>query len=189
MSDPEQLLSDLREACLKRGVSGIKSFARTFRIYDDDRSHSLNFDEFKKGLSDYGVTMTDPEARSLFNLFDCDENGTLNFDEFLCKLRQPMTQSRIDIVEKAFTKLDATGDGKITAADLKGIYNARGHPKFLNGELTEEEVFNLFLKQFEMGDPDGVITSGEFLNYYSGVSASIDDDAYFDLMMRNAWKL
>jgi len=32
---------------------------RAFRIYDDDRSLTLNFDEFSTGLADYGVSLSD----------------------------------------------------------------------------------------------------------------------------------
>jgi len=36
---------------------------------------------------------------------------------------------------------------------------------------------------------DGEITLNEFFDYYSNVSASIDNDEYFQLMITNAWNL
>ena len=61
------------------------------------------------------------------------------------------------LIKKAFQKADRTGDGIITHADLKGVYNVRQHPKYQSGELTEKEVFMQFLESFEGGtkDPDG----------------------------------
>ena len=36
---------------------------------------------------------------------------------------------------------------------------------------------------------DGRITPDEFIEYYTNISASIDNDEYFALMMNNSWNL
>lgn len=36
---------------------------------------------------------------------------------------------------------------------------------------------------------DGMVTMDEFIEYYTNISANIDNDAYFDLMMTNAWNI
>lgn len=37
--------------------------------------------------------------------------------------------------------------------------------------------------------PDHIVTKDEFDEYYNNVSASIDRDDYFELMMNSAWNL
>ena len=38
------------------------------------------------------------------------------------------------------------------------VYNAKQHPKYINGELTEDQIFLEFLKNFDSpDDPDGQV--------------------------------
>ncbi|EUB62313.1 Calcyphosin-like protein [Echinococcus granulosus] len=190
-------LEKLRYTCLCRGASGINGIGRQFRIIDDDNNKLISKEEFVKVCHDFRVGLTNDETDGLFAEIDRDGSGSINFDEFLEALRvqcgfylifqPPMSENRKKIIELVFNKMDKTGDG---ADDLRGVYNVRSHPKYLNGELSEKDVLNEYLKTFESrGEKDGKVTWQEFLNYYSAVSSSIDDDVYFDLMLRNAYKL
>ncbi|KAM7538893.1 hypothetical protein Aperf_G00000056269 [Anoplocephala perfoliata] len=183
-------IEKLRYMCLSRGASGINGLGRQFRVIDDDGNKHLSKEEFIKGCHDFKVDLTKEEVDQLFAEIDRDNSNTLDFEEFLEALRPPMSESRRKLVETVFKKMDKTGDGFITADDLKGIYNTRHHPKYLSGELSEKDILNEYLKTFESrGDVDGQVTWDEFLNYYSAVSSSIDQDIYFDLMIRNAYKI
>ena len=46
------------------------------------------------------------------------------------------------------------------------MYNAREHPKYKNGEMTEKEVFESFLKSFEPNDEkDGKVSESSWFAY------------------------
>lgn len=107
-----------------------------------------------------------------------------------------MNQFRTKIVQKAYTIIDYSGDGVLDLEDIKGRYNAKMHPDVKSRKRTEDEVLTEFLETFEQhhnmrtGEKaDGKVTLSEFIEYYTNVSASIDNDAYFDLMMSTAWNM
>jgi Ca2+-binding EF-hand superfamily protein len=46
---------------------------------DDDGSKSLSMAEFKKGMKEMNIDLSDSESRSLFDYFDTDHNGFVDF--------------------------------------------------------------------------------------------------------------
>jgi len=58
------------------------------------------------------------------------------------------------MIDKAFAKMDRTGDGIITVDDLKLTYNVSQHPKYLSGEKRADELLKKFLDVFQPGDTD-----------------------------------
>ena len=89
----------------------------------------------------------------------------------------------------AFAKLDKTNNNIVDIADLCDTYDVSFHPKFKSGEMSKNDILNEFMAQWDTVTKDGKVTLEEFIEYYNDVSASIDEDDYFELMMRNAWHI
>eukprot|EP00824_Muranothrix_gubernata_P020034 TRINITY_DN40256_c0_g1_i1.p2 TRINITY_DN40256_c0_g1~~TRINITY_DN40256_c0_g1_i1.p2 ORF type:complete len:219 (-),score=62.11 TRINITY_DN40256_c0_g1_i1:90-722(-) len=185
----DSIMLRVKEAVKRRGVNGIRDLSRTFKIFDDDNSKSLDKKEFGKGLKDYGLTLAETDLALLLRHFDRDGDGTISYDEFIRGIRGELNATRRAIVRKAFDKLDKDGSGIVELNDVKGVYNGSKHPKVLSGEKTEDEILLEFLDNFDTIEKDGKVTFEEFCEYYAGVSCSIDDDPYFTAMMYQAWRL
>jgi len=193
---PEALLALFRDKLKGRGAKGMIGLQRLFKIMDDDGTQTLSLPEFSKACRDFRIGISDENVPILFSKFDINNDGTISYGEFLNAVRDPMNERRIALVEKAFHSIDQNGNGFIEVSDIKASFNARKHPDVLQGKRTEDSILVEFLDTFEAHHNlktgqrgDGSVTLEEFIDYYGNISASIDNEAYFELMINNAWNV
>ena len=186
---PEVVLRKIKDTIKGRGVHGIRALARMFRIIDDRGNGLLDREEFKFGLMDYGINITEEEFDMVMSVFDANGDGVISFDEFIGAISDPPNEFRQQYINAAYAKLDVNGDGQVTIDDVKLRYNCSKHPDVVAGRKTENEVLGSFMSLWDTQEKDGIVTIAEFTKYYSDISASVDDDEMFALILINAWNL
>jgi Ca2+-binding EF-hand superfamily protein len=189
LNKTEDLMEVLRENLKNRGARGIVGLSRKFRIADDDNSGFIDYAEFQKVISEHALGWTNAQVKLVFDFFDADRSGSISFDEFVVAIRGHLNDRRRNLVLQAFQILDADKSGVVELNDISAKYDASKHPDVIAGKRSIESVLSEFLDTFDTEEKDGKVTPSEFCKYYSNVSASIDEDDYFELMIRNAWHI
>lgn len=185
----EDLIREVKDKLKERGSLGIRGIARVFKQLDNNGNGQIEQSEFYWGLRDIGISLTEEEASSVLRHFDRDGNGLVSFDEFLRTLRGELSASRLSWIKKAYQKLDVNGDGTVKLDDIAKLFDVSKHPDIVQGRKDPKQVYLEFMSLWETQQADGIVTIEEFLDYFADVSASIDSDEYFAVMMQNAWKL
>ena len=72
----------------------------------------------------------------------------LNFEEFLFALRGKPNDERQAAIDYVFSIFDRNGSGVADANEMKKVFNCQKHPKFTMGKLNEDQMFYLYLKNF-----------------------------------------
>jgi hypothetical protein len=71
---------------------------------------------------------------------------------------------------------------------LRKVFNCVKHPRYLSGELNEDQIMYLYLKNFS-DEQKSAVSIKEWNDYYSGVSCTIDVDGYFTKLMKMQFKV
>lgn len=187
----EAINERLRTQLFNKGVKGLKSLARTFKIADNSGNKQLDKDEFEEALQFAGLFLKADEISLLFKYFDVSGDGNISYDEFVLGLAPPLSARREALIKKVFAKLDKDASGVIDLEDVRGVYNAAEHPSVKKGEKTEEDILREYLNSLTSArdNNDGVVEYNEFYGYYRDLGASIPSDDYFVAMISNVWKV
>lgn len=189
-----KVLGKVREVLALRagGFTTLKGMGRQFRTMDKDKSGALDQQECYRGLNmlcrAFKLQLEKPSADRLFMLFDIDGNGTIAYEEFIKALRGQMNNRRMDLIRMAFESFEKDNWNRVTLKTIANHYDVSQHPSVLNGKITPTEALYEFMKKWDK-DGDHTVTEEEFIEYYEWISPSIDNDDYFELMIRNAWHI
>lgn len=187
--DLDDLIDKVRRRLNELEIVEVLKLEKFFKEADGDKSGTLDSKEFINALMAKGILQSEDECNKVFKYFDEDGNGTIDAGEFMTIMKGKLPEKRRAVVREAFASLDMNGDGVLSVEDLRKKYRSFYHPDVSSGRKTEEQVFSEFLESFDTISRDGTITLSELEHFYEYLSSTIQSDAYFISLVRNAWHL
>eukprot|EP00996_Jenningsia_fusiforme_P000498 NODE_1438_length_1530_cov_75.444294_g1299_i0.p1 GENE.NODE_1438_length_1530_cov_75.444294_g1299_i0~~NODE_1438_length_1530_cov_75.444294_g1299_i0.p1 ORF type:complete len:464 (+),score=75.29 NODE_1438_length_1530_cov_75.444294_g1299_i0:100-1392(+) len=185
------LFAKIRRLLIRRGGrDGIRMLARQFRVDPSDSSQiCANREAFEAVLAECGVVLTASELDTLYDHFNVAGDQSVGVLEFLAALRGQVPPRRRAWITRTWRSLPKSA-GAVPLETLHGQFQADRHPDVLAGRVATDEIVSAFQESFNYETcPDGQITKEDFESHYAGVSAGIDSDEHFALMMNNVWRL
>lgn len=144
-----EIISKLRLKLLEKGANTIATLPRLFKSLPsyDGRNH-VNFDDFFNGLNSIGINVFKEDASIICKFIDKSNTRMLDIEEFLFAIRGQPNEERINAINLVFNTFDKEHTGVAKASDMKLVFNYEKHPKFRMKKLSANQMFYLYLKNF-----------------------------------------
>ena len=199
-------LVKFRKLLVSLGTKSIFRFQKMLSIYDRDNSGFISFDNFYTIFQSNYIDIPLVDIKSIFGLFDNNNEKQINsaseykikYDLLLKSIIGNISIKRRALIQKVFDSFSRDKNGKILISDMKNRFNPSRHPDVLKGSKTENKILGEFLDFLEIfreyynnlhGGYTFNIGFQEFLEFYSEISLSIEDDKDFENLLINCWDL
>ena len=135
--------------------------------------------------------------KRIFSLFN--SYNYLDFYQFIRNYKKELNNTKLNIVEDAFTLIDTKAEDRVPLNVIKMKYSAKNHPDVLNGKITEDQKLMEFLDCFTLcydilkldnkgnDNEDDYVDFEIFANFYEFVSFIYPKDKDFQSVVNSSW--
>lgn len=113
-----------------------------------DSESKITISDLCQILQYYSIYLTKEEINALCSCLDKNNEKKVNIDDFLIAVRGKPNCERQSCIDFVFNKFDKSRTGFAEASELRKVFNCVKHPRYLSGELNEDQIFYLYLKNF-----------------------------------------
>lgn len=113
-----------------------------------EANNKISMNCLNQVLQGFGVFLTKEETFALTSFLDRLNERKINIDDFLIAVRGKPNEERQACIDLVFNKFDKTRSGYADTSDLRKVFNCVKHPKIQTGELNEDQIFYLYLKNY-----------------------------------------
>ena len=122
----------------------------------------------------------------------------MNYEEFISAFIGEMCERRKRLITILFETFDKDKKGFVDLDEMRNAYCATNHPDVICGKKTEDEIlaeyldnlqYHFSLLKSEKDQENNQINLDEFMAFFNNISAGIEDDDYFENVIKAGFNL
>ena len=171
------------------------SLAHHLKSNEDKNTKTTTIETFLSTIKTLQIDINPDDIVNFFSCLDYTQTGKVLTEEILRVILGEITEKRKISVISKFAEMDKNKTGYLPIEFLKKVYNAKFHPDCFLGKKPENEIMDEFMFTFEVFcflkglGSDQEISFKDFVDYYTPISASIQNDNYFDDILLGTWNV
>jgi len=171
------------------------SFAHHLKSNEDKSTKTTSLETLISTLELLQININTDDVINFFACLDYEQTGKVLTEEILRIILGEISENRKIAIITKFSEMDKDKTGYLPIKFLKNVFNAKFHPDCFLKQKPENEVFDEFMFTFEVFcflkniSPEKNISYRDFVEYYTPISSSIQDDNYFNDILLGSWNI
>ena len=169
------------------------TFALKIKRKEDKLKETVSYDDLCNSLLESNIFLNMDLIKDFFFILDLCDSNSISTNELLRLIRGNLNEKRKNLITEQFNNINTKNEKWISTIYLKSIYNNKEHPEVILGRKNENEIFNEFNYTLDIflniKKRENKINYKDFIEYYIPISSSIDNDNYFENMIKGVWNI